>query len=496
MSLSDSYLRRLSAEVDVYADKHDRIHQHDAMFHWRNETFLSPRFVATFGAKSAAEIYARAISLALERTEGNNVVSLGCGTGAQELEILRAADRLGLPRFRIKGMELSPIMATEGRRIAGEAGFGDRLTFIEGDLNDGIPITEPLSAVIAHHCLHHIEALERLFDQIAERLLPEGVFASFDMIGRNGHMLWPETRPVVRALWSMLPDEKRFDHAFRRPMPYYQDWDCSISSFEGVRAQDILRLIAERFAPEALVVWGAISQCFLGARACANFDVGSQQDRDFIAAVHELECRLLDQRKTTPVEMCGIFSSRRSTFAKRPEVLDLLRRSVRKPDEEFQSIESVDFPDPYRLNSEKRLPVLACGMETIVAPETQAALALQEGWEAPEPDGVYAILDEQALAFQVDRPSSHVRLHVWNFFPTDRGLRIRASALEGRAVEVGPLAYGENAVLEVESATASPTCTWKIRLSPSEYRKHYLEGGDDARPLSYRLARIEPVGVE
>lgn len=99
--------------------------------------------------------------------------------------------------------------------------------------------------------LHHIVELEGLFARVAEQLHPEGAFAVYDMIGRNGHMRWPELRPLTRRLWAMLPTEKRFDHGFGRLAPFLQDWDCAIEVWANhppARAPEI-RAEAEGRAP-------------------------------------------------------------------------------------------------------------------------------------------------------------------------------------------------------------------------------------------------------
>ena len=44
------------------------------------------------------------------------------------------------------------------------------------------------TCVMAHHALRHIVELEHVIDAIAAGLVDRGVFVSFNMIGRNGHM--------------------------------------------------------------------------------------------------------------------------------------------------------------------------------------------------------------------------------------------------------------------------------------------------------------------
>ncbi len=104
-------------------------------------------------------------------------------------------------------------------------------------------MNQPVAACLAHHSLHHLVELELLFEQVTTWLAPEGAFVAVDMIGRNGHMRWPETLAIVRDIWTGLPDRLKWDRMFGRLDRWFENWDCSIEGFEGIRAQDILPLL-------------------------------------------------------------------------------------------------------------------------------------------------------------------------------------------------------------------------------------------------------------
>jgi SAM-dependent methyltransferase len=481
------YARRVSSEIDVFA-RQGPLHRLTAIAGWRDEVFLSPALDAAFGQTTAAGIYATTIAAAIQRSGSEQVFSLGCGDGEQEIATLHAADALGLPRFRIHGLELSPISLARARAAATAAEMTDRFIPMEHDLNRGLPTGEPPAAVMAHHVLHHIVALEPLFDAIAERLHPDGVLVSCDMIGRDGHMLWPEVRPLIRALWGMLPAARRHDHVFARAMPWYQDWDCAIEGFEGVRAQDISRLLAERFEPETLVMWGGISQVFLTDRAGPNFDPASEADRRFITAVQALEAELLRQRHTTPTEMCGTFRSRRGGFRALAEVSARITGAVRRPNERFPVIHDPGFRSPFPSASPEDPPLLRHDGVNPIEPDSPAAAALRDGWEVPEPGGVWAILDEQSIVFRCATPAAFVDLHIWNPCPTAHRQTLSASIGGGDVTTLGPLAHGESAIMRIEAPR--PRKDWDIRIECSNYVRPEQEGLVDKRPLAWRLSGI------
>ena len=114
--------------------------------------------------------------------------------------------------------------------------------------------------------------------------------------------------------------------------------------------------------------------------------------------------------------------------------------------------------------------------------------ALQDGFELPEADGVWAILDEQALVFRTATPTAAVRLHVWNALPAERGQVITAVAQGCAPAGSGPLGRGDTCMLVLSGA---PRTLWEVRIFAAAYRLPDLDEGEDKRPLAYRLSAIE-----
>jgi 2-polyprenyl-3-methyl-5-hydroxy-6-metoxy-1,4-benzoquinol methylase len=82
------------------------------------------------------------------------------------------------------------------------------------------------SVVIAKDTLHHVLGLEHLFDAIQEALEPDGVFLTTDMIGRNGHMRWPEALEIIQGIWKFIPDHYKTNHQLKGVEKEYDNWDC------------------------------------------------------------------------------------------------------------------------------------------------------------------------------------------------------------------------------------------------------------------------------
>ena len=163
--------------------------------------------------------------------------------------------------------------------------------------------------MIANQSLHHVVALETLFDEIKRSLRPEGYFITSDMIGRNGHQRWPEAFRAVQRFWKELPVEYRHNRTFERYEEEYLEHDCSIEGFEGIRAQDILPLLVERFDFHLFVAFGNIVNVFLDRRFGPNFDAGADWDRGFIDRVHAFDEEGLRRGELTPTQMFAVLTT-------------------------------------------------------------------------------------------------------------------------------------------------------------------------------------------
>ena len=71
--------------------------------------------------------------------------------------------------------------------------YSNKFFFKNSDFNNLRTSLSKYDVIIANMCLHHVLNLEDLFNQIKLKLKDENSrFLTYDMIGRNGHMRWPE----------------------------------------------------------------------------------------------------------------------------------------------------------------------------------------------------------------------------------------------------------------------------------------------------------------
>src|SRR5262249_46889203 len=160
---------------------------------------------------------------------------------------------------------------------------------------------------IASHSLHHVVELEHLLDQARSALEPCGRFVINDMIGRNGHMRWPEALAIVELIWATTPVRYRYNQQLSRFEELYENWDCSAVGFEGIRAQDILPLLLKRFYPAEFLGFANVIGLFVDRAFGHNLNPGLEEDRVFIDRVAQLDDLFIDLGVVKPTQMIASF---------------------------------------------------------------------------------------------------------------------------------------------------------------------------------------------
>jgi SAM-dependent methyltransferase len=303
--------RRLEQELERY--RHcENVHDLPAIFHYWSNRYALPKLVDC-GFAGLDDFFLSYITGVRRAEPGrvHEVVSLGAGNCDLEVRLATMARGRGIDNLRFHCLELNPDMIERGRRLAGEAGLADRFSFEVADIDAWRP-ARPFSVCIANHSLHHLVELERLFGDVRDALGESGVFLVNDMIGRNGHLRWPEALAVVERLWRRLPDRYKYNHQLRRLELEFDDWDCSTEGHEGIRAQDVLPLVIETFHFDGFIAFGNLIDVFVDRSFGHNFRPGDPEDVAWIDEIACLDDELLDAGEIKPTHMIAALRSRPS----------------------------------------------------------------------------------------------------------------------------------------------------------------------------------------
>jgi SAM-dependent methyltransferase len=306
---TQDYASRLAQENSRFAADLD-VHALPEIFHYWSNKYLLPMQLE-FGAKHPEDFIAQYLLRAARRTGSASprFASLGAGNCDAEVRIAQSLIANGLTDFRLECLDVNPAMLERGRELAGSSGVGEHVVPLLQDLNSWAP-PRIYDGVMANQSLHHIVELEKVFDAVHSALRgPEASFVTSDMIGRNGHQRWPESLAIVREFWKEMPDTHKFNLQLRRQEDEFADWDCSVEGFEGIRSQDILPLLLERFGFEVFLGYGNVVDPFIDRGFGHHFSVERDEDTALIDRIHARDELELARGTIKPTHMMAVMST-------------------------------------------------------------------------------------------------------------------------------------------------------------------------------------------
>lgn len=303
-SAAISHESRLATELATYTGC-DNVHDLPPIAHYWSNRYLVP-MIQTLGFSSVGEMFRHYIRKSVQGSpQPCNLLSIGAGAGAAEIEMVRSLLNDGLRGFHFECVDINPSVLQSGIQKSSELGIDKWISFREFDVNSWNP-QRRYAAVMAIQCLHHFIELEALFGKIRQVLEPGGYFLVDDMIGRNGHRRWPEALRIVHRLWSELPEKYKYNRGTGVVEREFENADASTIGFEGVRAQDILPLLLMHFRFEVFLGFANLIDPFIDRAFGPNFDVDSSWDRSFIDRVHALDMKLMEEGTLKPTHMYAV----------------------------------------------------------------------------------------------------------------------------------------------------------------------------------------------
>ena len=299
------YNAKIAAERTTFDDQAE-IHELPPIFHYWSNKYLRP-MLEEYGFSNPDQFFVKYLLEAVRRTASltPRFLSVGSGNCDTEVRVAVQLKQAGLENFTIECLELSPPMLARGQADALAHGVAEHLLFSAADFNRW-QSTQKYDAVMANQSLHHVLELEHLFDAIKFALLPNGLFITSDMIGRNGHMRWPEALKVLNRFWLELPENYRYNQQLRRHEAVYKNWDCSSEGFEGIRAQEVLPELKKRFNFKLFIAASSVVDIFIDRSFGHHFDVGKAWDLDFVDRLHAYDEQALASGELTPTRLMAV----------------------------------------------------------------------------------------------------------------------------------------------------------------------------------------------
>lgn len=307
---SRNYNSRIASELAAF-DECTNVHELPEIFHYWSNKHLAPKKFHQFGITDPEQFFFLYAGKFHEAFPDKHIqmVSLGSGNCDMEARLARKLLDSGISNFGIDCIDINKTMLERGREHAGSLSVADYVFPKYGDFNQWRP-ERTYDLVLANQCLHHVVELEELFSAIKKALSRDGYFLVSDMIGRNGHQRWPEALAIVREFWQELPEKYRYNQLMKRQETDYINHDCSVSGFEGIRAQDILPLLMQDFHFELFIPFANVVTVFIDRPFGHNFDAKGEWDRDFIDRVHARDDAAILAGEITPTQMLAVLRTR------------------------------------------------------------------------------------------------------------------------------------------------------------------------------------------
>ncbi len=294
---------RIAAEVEIFRNM-DLNALPEIHCYWANKHLIG-HLAEAFGVDGIFDVFAQELRASVEATGNSLIISIVAGDAEIEAETAAKMIAGGFTQFSFECLELSPFLIERGNARIKERGLERHLSFTETNLAHWRP-ERKFGAAFANQSLHHIEALEHVFDMIGTGLEPQGSFVAADMIGRNGHMRWPESLAIINALWTVIPDHWKQNRPLARFEETFVNQDCSTVGFEGIRAQEILPLLLDRFQFHRFAAWGGLLDIFVDRVFGHNLSSEKSFDRKFIDTMWETNQALLRLGVLTPTQMVAV----------------------------------------------------------------------------------------------------------------------------------------------------------------------------------------------
>ncbi len=306
----DNYENRIKNELNFYKDCH-QVHDLPKIFHYWSNKYLLPK-QKKFGFTNPDEFfefYCKKHCLKLQNKEEIKIISIGSGNGELEIQIAKKLLDNNIINFSIECMDINKNMLNRTIELAEKNSVANHIKINTCDFNKWTPIKkDSYDIVIANQSLHHVLELEHLFDSIHDCLSKTGLFLTSDMIGRNGHMRWNEALKALEPFWDELPKKYKYNQMLKRQEKTYINHDCSTEGFEGIRAQDILRLLTEKFNFELFIPFANIIMVFIDRPFGHNFNIENPKDIDFIDRVHAKDEELILEGTLKPTQMLAVLT--------------------------------------------------------------------------------------------------------------------------------------------------------------------------------------------
>jgi SAM-dependent methyltransferase len=278
-----------------WAQSPEKLHQRD-LIAWMEHAYVKKHInLRTTGDESLdwlSYVFQKYFPTPVERA-----LSLGCGDGGLERHALDAG---AVERF--DAYDASSGAIENARKSAETKGLLHRVNYVVVDLNHLRVEAGGYDSVFASMSIHHIHALERVFEEVRGALKESGLFIMNEYIGPTRFQLPPIQIKLINDLLKILP--RNFRRVIRdgkptsdikeshlvHPLSWFEENDPS----EAARSAEILPLLEQFFRIVEFKPYGGTLLQFVLENIVGNFDERQEKDRAWLDILFYFEGALED----------------------------------------------------------------------------------------------------------------------------------------------------------------------------------------------------------
>ena len=278
------------AVTSEYWGKEDGLWYRPEWIHWRQHPAVERRINEKLADRADWDLFYYWMKKYLDgRAPVERALSLGCGIGGLE----RGLAKYGFAQDHL-GLDVSEGAIRRARRLAEEEGYGHLLRYEVADLNVAELPEKYFDAILGVSAIHHVEELERLFEQIDSSLKDDGFLFMDEFVGPNQFQWGEKQLEIANHMLRQLPPEYRRSSRIPGEIKEYVAVNSieemnRVDPTESIRSEDILPLAHHYFDVVEIRGYGGSMMHILLDDIAGNFDPSNEHANGYLQLLFEIE---------------------------------------------------------------------------------------------------------------------------------------------------------------------------------------------------------------
>ncbi len=273
-----------------YWGKEDGLWYRPEWVHWRQHPAVERRINEKLADRADWDLFYYWLKKYLVgRAPVERALSLGCGVGGLE----RGLAKYGFAQDHL-GLDVSEGAIRRARRLAEQEGYDHLLRYEVADLNVATLPEKQFDAILGVSAIHHVEELERLFEQIDFALKDGGFLFMDEFVGPNQFQWGEKQVEIANRMLRCLPPEYRRSARIPGEIKEYVAVNSieemnRVDPTESIRSEAIIPLVYHYFDVIEIRGYGGSLLHLVLDDIAGNFDPDNDHANGFLRMLFEIE---------------------------------------------------------------------------------------------------------------------------------------------------------------------------------------------------------------